>query len=386
MASSWRIVEYRGHGGLRQLEADWKRLLDAMPDRAPQHAWETNVAYFNHLSRAEGRFACFALTDGERVRAICPLEPAALTIFGRPAHACGLACDLFDLNRDVVCPPDEARRELLPCLVRFLRDAPDAPAWLVFDRVVEGSVLWDCLRSLHVREYCTDVVDASDSIDCQRPFEELRTGLSKNFRRNLRKAHNKLAALPDVRFVHASDPLELEREFATFLEVEASGWKGEAGTRGAVRAKPIQMAFYRNLVATLIDGGQCEINALYAEGRCIASQLCVRSGTEYAIPKIGYDERYARVAPGQLLLEWTLKRCCRDPQIARLNLVSGAAWHRDWRTNSVPVHCAYLALGQWSGPPLLGLLRLRLRYGPRVKAWLLRSRVGSRIVRRLRPG
>jgi hypothetical protein len=243
MMRAWRIVEYRGHGGLRQLEGDWKRLLEAMPDRAPQHAWKTNVAYFDHVSRAEGRFVCFALTDGEQVRAICPLEPATLNILGRPTRVWGLACDLFDLNRDIICPPDEARRELLPRLVRFLRREPGRPAWLVFNTVLEGSVLWDCLRSLDDRAYCADVVDASDMIDCQRHFADLRAGLLRNFRGNLPKARKKLSALADVSFVHATDPLSLEHELETFLEVEASGWKGEAGTNSAIRAKPIQMAF-----------------------------------------------------------------------------------------------------------------------------------------------
>jgi hypothetical protein len=386
MMRAWNIVEYRGHGGLRQLEADWKHLLQAMPDRGPQHAWETSVAYFNHLSRAEDRFVCFALSDGRRVRAICPLEPATFTILGRPTRVWGLACDLFDLKRDVICPPDDARRELLPSLVRHLRCAPERPAWLVFDQVREDSVLWGCLRSLDTREYCADVVGASDIIDCQRTFEKTRAALSRNFRGNLRKARNKLTSLVDVRFVHASDPQALEREFERFLDVEASGWKGEGGTHGALRAKPTHVAFYRDLVATFRDGGQCEINALYAEGRCIASQLCARSGAEYTILKIGYDERYARVAPGQLLLERTLEYCCRDPQITRLSLVSGSAWHRDWRPNAVPVYCAHLALGRWLGPTLLGILRLRLRYGPRFKGWLLQSRIGARIVRGLRPG
>jgi len=381
MKPAWSIVEFKGHSGLRDLEADWKRLVAEMPDRAPQHAYETHLAYFNHLSLAEGRFTCFALTDGDRVRAICPLEIATDQILGRRTHLWGLSWHLYDLRRDVICPPGEARLELLPCLVRFLRRARNGPAWLVFAGVLEGSALWECLRSLDPRAYCSRVVGAADVFACGKSFEELASRWSKKLRGNLRRAHNKLAAFADVRFENATEPPSLGREFEAFLEVEASGWKGKGGARGAIRLKPDQLAFYRELTASLRHLARCEVNAVYAEGTCIASQVCLRSGAEYAIPKIAYDEGYARVAPGQLLLERTLERCCEDPEIRRLTLVSHGEWGEDWGPEAIPVHSVYVGVGRWSGRLPVGLLRLRFAYGPRVRGWLLRSRIGSRIVR-----
>jgi len=384
MRPAWNIVEFRGREGLLRLEADWKRLLATMPDPAAHHTYESHVAYFDHLSDAGGRYTCLALSDGERIRAICPLELRTAKILGRRTRVWDLPWNLENLLRDVICPPGDARAVLLPRVVEFLRRAPGRPALLLLGRVLETSAAWDCLRSLDARAYCTDLAGASAQVDCERPFDELKSGLSKNFKSNLRKAHNKLAALADVRFVTAADRPSLAREFEALLEVEASGLKGEAGTHTAIRLDRRLVAFYGDLAAALGDVGQCEINAVYAEGRCIAAQFCVRTGTQYAMPKLGYDERYARAAPGQLLMERTLQRCCDDPGIRRFTMVSDAEWFQLWRMDQVPVHCAYIGLGRWSGPLIVNLLRLRFAHGPRVKRCLLRLAGGLHIGRWLR--
>ena len=77
---------------------------------------------------------------------------------------------------------------------------------------------------------------------------------------------------------------------------------------------------------------------------------------------MGYDERYSHLSPSHLLMERTLQRCCDDPDISRFNLTSDSAWQSHWRPDSVPLQRAYIALGRWSGRPLIALLRLR--FGP----------------------
>jgi hypothetical protein len=108
------------------------------------------------------------------------------------------------------------------------------------------------------------------------------------------------------------------------------------------------------------DIAHCEINALYVGDDCVASQLCVRSGAEYVLFKIAYDERYAALSPGNLIFEWMLDRCCENPAIRCVNLLTDAAWHGPWKPAPVPMHGAHIALGRWSGHALSALLRLRL--------------------------
>ena len=159
--------------------------------------------------------------------------------------------------------------------------------------------------------------------------------LSNKFRGDLRRRRRKLDALADVRFVTATDDADLAAEFETFLDVEASGWKGESGDRTAIRLRREgSLAVYRALLSLRGDEDHCEINALYAEGRCIASQLCMRTGGEFAALKIGYDESYSRLAPGMLLREHIVDRCCQDPDITRMNWLSESAWQRPWHPDT----------------------------------------------------
>lgn len=380
MATSWHVVEFRGRHGLRQLESDWRRLLLQMPDRGPQHAFENHLAHFTHFCGPDDGITGLALTDGERVRAICPLRRATVDVFRRSTSCQGLMCWDDDLLLDVICPADEAQRELLPNVVRFLRTTPSRPQWLVFDRVLEDSALWRCLEGFDARSFCERGAAPTDVVRCDRPFDAIHAGLSKNFRGNLRKARNKLALLADVRFETADSGPELERSFEAFIELEASGWKGEAGTRSDIKRKPDQFGYHHDLATTRWDGGRCEINTLHAEGVCLAAVFCLWVGGEYVVAKIAYDERYARCAPGQLLVEKTLERCCQRPDIHRMNLTSDAQWHRDWRPEAIPCHSVYIGLGAWTGPPLVKLLQSQFRYGRLLKDRLERSPLGARLL------
>jgi hypothetical protein len=358
--STWSIVEYRGRPGLEQLEADWKRLYAAMPGRSRYHAYEAQLAYLNHLCAAPSLSRYLALTDGRSVRAICPLEAVHDTSLRFPLRAWALPSHDHWLATDVIAPDDEARLALFPAVVDFLRRHPESRGLLVLRPTPESTNLREGLRWMRESEHCESLTIPSNFFDCAVPYDLLMERLTKHFRRNLRSHGNKIQSLADVRFVNVVGQEALEAELDTFLAVEASGWKGRDGAGSAIRLHPNLVAFYRDLARTMHGPeDRCEINALYAEGRCIASQFCVRTGEEYTILKIAYDEAFARLGPGQVLLEKTLERCCDDPGITRLDLVSDASWFKDWQTQKIPMLQAYVAINRLYGRPLISLLGFR---------------------------
>ena len=372
MSAAWAVVEYPGIEGLQRLEADWRRLVAEMPDHAFHHAYETHLAYFRQMPDGASRATCLALSDGERIRAICPLEAQTLRILGRRTPIWGLPTGLGNVPRDFVGSPDpEVMDQLLPRLVAHLRTAAADRRWLVLESVLPDSTAWRSLGALNVVDYATDLVGAMDVIDCDRSFEELVARCSRRVRRNLRNGRSQLAELPGVRWAAASGEGDLLRLFEDFLEVEASGWKGESGTRTAIKYRPRPLALYRDLLAGRPGAGRFEVNALYAEGRCVGAQLCASFGREYAVFRIAYDERYDRLAPGVLLLGATLERCCRDPGLTRVNLLSQQDWHADWRPVLVPRHGVYIPLHPRWGRSLVRLLRWRWRSAAVVKRPLL---------------
>ena len=372
----WSIVEYRGREALKRLEADWKRLYDTIPERTAFHARESHAAYFAHLATAPDRLRCLVLSDGRAVRAVCPLEGRLDRALGVPVRVWATPLGPHWPFSDVICPEDAARQALLPAVVDYLRRRPLGGCLLVLGPLPEPSVLWEGLHSFPAAAYCVTDAASPFVFDCERPFEELMGGLSKHFRKQLRNCRNRLASLSDVRFETADGSGSPTPLLDAFLEVEASGWKGERGTRSAIRLHEPLVSFYSDL-AKGFDGGEgCEINALFAEGRCIAAEYCMRTGSEYACLKIGYDERYSRLSPGHLLHARTLERCCQDPDIRRYNQLSDAAWLGTWHPGTMAMRQLYVPLGRWSGPVLAALLRLRFGSGRRVVR-RLRARRGA---------
>ncbi len=358
----WNIVEYGGRGALAQVEADWRRLYAAMPSRNSAHLYEAHLAYLEHLMKAPDRFRCLALHDGAQVRAILPLEARQERALGIPLPAWAIPRHLLTPVGDAVCADPEAGRALAPAVVAHLRERPDGRRLLVLGPVPKDSLLWGSVRDLDPLRCCTQVTHRIDVFDCSQSFEDLMGRLKKHFRRNLRSHRKKLYKLEDVRFATNADDASLDEAFEPFLDIEASGWKGAQGTRTAIRFKPNQPAFFRDLARTFSDDDRCEINTLHVDGRCIASEFCIRTGAEYARIKIGYDEEYAKLGPGQLILETTLERLCQDPGVKWFNMMSGAGWLDDWHPDKLVLHQAHVALGRWSGAPLTALLRFR--FGP----------------------
>jgi Acetyltransferase (GNAT) domain len=365
MGPSWHIVEYRGREGQEQLEADWRRLYAAMPLRTGFQAYEAHVAYFRLLMAAPERFRCLALRDADGIRAICPLEARVERVLGPPIPVWAVPRHPHFRVSDVICPEDDARRELLPALLDYLRHRPEGRPLLVLGPLPAESVLWEGLQRLPGSCYYTRATVPAAVWDCEQSFDELSSRLTSHFRGRLRQLSRKLDALGGVCFTTVTEAGDLPGALDVFFQVEASGWKGQSGTGSAIQLHPELVAFYRALASAMGSQGAddgCEINSLYADGRCIASQFCLRTGGEYSIPKIAYDEEYSRLSPGLLLFGQTLERCCKDNEIRRLNFLTSPAWMNVWHPDLLAMQEAHLAIGPLSGRSLIALLRFR--FGP----------------------
>jgi hypothetical protein len=364
MSTTWHLQESRGRDGLLRLETDWRRLYAAMPMRTSHHAFESHLAYVDHVMKAPDELRCLALWDQREVRAICLLETRSDRILGPPVRVWQMPAVPLMRMRDVICPEDEARRALIPVLVAHLRQRPEGCRLVDLGPLPVGSVLWEGLGRLGAGMYCTEKVEGMHVVDCTKPHEELVAARSKHFRSDLRRARRRLDSLADVEFVTVTDAARLDEAYDTLIDLESSGWKGAAGS--SIRSYRGWPAFFRSLLSVSADGDCCEIHALYAEGHCIASQLCLRTGGEYAGLKTCYDEGYSRLAPGLLLLDYALERCCQDPAVVRMNWLNESAWQRPWRPDSVAMQHTYIAIGRLSVVPLIALLHLRFGYARRL--------------------
>jgi CelD/BcsL family acetyltransferase involved in cellulose biosynthesis len=261
---------------------------------------------------------------------------------------------------DAIGPEDDARRALLPAAIEHLRRQPHRPAVLALGRTRATSAFWDGLTPVASWSRYSFAEPDEFVVRTDTTVEAFRSRLSRNTRQTLSRAERRLAALDDVEFARAVSREELFSEFPTFLQVEASGWKGQHGS--AISQSGDEAGYFRALLERLSLDGRCEIHTLRAEGRCIASGFWVFTGRGAELLKCGYDESYSRVSPGRLLTQKSFERCCEDPSVDFVSMLGDAPWVSHWIPVRNPVRRAYVSLRPVSGT--LALVALRFRFGP----------------------
>jgi CelD/BcsL family acetyltransferase involved in cellulose biosynthesis len=136
-------------------------------------------------------------------------------------------------------------------------------------------------------------------------------------RKKLRRQRRQLEEIAPVTFVSASVAADVAAALQDFLVIEASGWKGLAGT-AASSTLPLRR-FVEAAVGALAADGYARVDRLMLNGNAIAAAVTLRSGDTGWCWKIAYNEGVARFSPGvQLMLELT-ERVLAEPAIARVD-------------------------------------------------------------------
>jgi CelD/BcsL family acetyltransferase involved in cellulose biosynthesis len=176
--------------------------------------------------------------------------------------------------------------------------------------------------------------------------------------REIERRRRKLSREHATEFHLVTEPGELERELEEGLRLEASGWKGEAGT--AILAAPSTAAFYRSLARSLHESGELRLSSVRSDGDVIAFDLALVHGSRYFLIKTAYDERWRSFAPGLMLRLATIERCFELGLEAHEFLGADADWKELFATG-VREHSAFRA---YSARPL-PIARFAWRHGAR---------------------
>jgi CelD/BcsL family acetyltransferase involved in cellulose biosynthesis len=143
----------------------------------------------------------------------------------------------------------------------------------------------------------------------------LDRALSLHRQKELRRTVRRLTEVGAVLFSAATEPAVLGKEIEDFFALEASGWKGEAGTAAARHVET--RSFIKSVVASLGAEGKAAIHRIVLDGRAIAAAITLRSGDGAWYWKTAYDERFARYAPGMLLSAALTEELAEDAAVAR---------------------------------------------------------------------
>jgi CelD/BcsL family acetyltransferase involved in cellulose biosynthesis len=141
--------------------------------------------------------------------------------------------------------------------------------------------------------------------------------MSSGRRKELRRQRRRLKEIAPVNFVPSHGPADIADALKDFLIIEASGWKGRAGTAAACDSAVCR--FLETAVSDLATQGRVRVDRLTLDGRVVAAGITLASGDTAWCWKIAYDEGHSRFSPGvQFMVELT-ERLLADSTIARVD-------------------------------------------------------------------
>ena len=129
----------------------------------------------------------------------------------------------------------------------------------------------------------------------------------------MRRQANRLAELGAVHYRRWQAGEAIEPWIDAFLDLEARGWKGRAGS--ALASHSETQAWFRAIMAGAAEAGRLDMRALDLDDRPLAMLINFLSPPGGFSFKTAFDEDYARFSPGVLLQQANLD-LLGDPAIA----------------------------------------------------------------------
>ncbi|HEY3859314.1 MAG TPA: GNAT family N-acetyltransferase, partial [Gammaproteobacteria bacterium] len=169
-------------------------------------------------------------------------------------------------------------------------------------------------------------------LDVRASWEVYERSLSRSLLRDLRKSGNSLAreGKVTVDVVRGGEGLD-ERMREAFV-VEASGWKGAAGT--AILSDPRTQRFYTAIGRWAAEQGALRLYILSVDRRPIAMCFALQQHGISHLLKAGYDPAYGRHSPGKLLMH-AMFRDCFENGVSRIELNGDAEPYKfSWASES----------------------------------------------------
>jgi CelD/BcsL family acetyltransferase involved in cellulose biosynthesis len=213
----------------------------------------------------------------------------------------------------------DAAEPVIAAWLAYLAGNADLPGLLLLPFVPEdgpfGTALAEILR--RARMPSADFNRHRRALLAPRTAERthyLQRSLGARRLKELRRIGRRLDELGALLFAVTADRPALDGALDDFFTLEASGWKGAAGT--AALADDAVRDFVRAAVQALAQEGKVAINRILVDGHAIAAGITLRSADCAWFWKIAYDEHFARYSPGVLLTLALTENLLDDNQLA----------------------------------------------------------------------
>lgn len=352
MAVEWITDE----GGFAALGDEWDALLPADSTPFDLHCWY--LSWWRAFGGSTELSVCAVRREGRLVAAF-PLARR-----GNRLHA--LANSHSSVFRPLAAD-DDARRELIGAVLGARSAGVSLVGLPVGDPCV-ADLGAEAKRAgaipLVEPAYASPIVATDGDFDAWRKSSKKRWGAPlERFRRKMGRDFEAELALVEP-------PRDLEAELEDGFRVEASGWKGRAGT--AIVSAPETSTFYWELGRELAGRDALRLSRIALDGRTVAFDFCILHRNRLYLLKTGFDEELRRLAPGLVMRLSVIERCFESGLDAHELLGDASEWKDKFATERRE-HASFDAYPRRP----LGLARYAYRVA--LRPWLKRA------YRRLRP-
>lgn len=141
----------------------------------------------------------------------------------------------------------------------------------------------------------------------------LREAKGKRHRKDIARRQARLAAEGRMEYASLTDPAEIEAWTNSFLELEASGWKGRS--QSALSCVTGGRAFLTSIVKGAFVRNRLMMLGIRLDGIPIAAKLSFIAGNGSFAFKIAFDEAYRDFSPGLLLEVENIRSLHEMPEI-----------------------------------------------------------------------
>jgi CelD/BcsL family acetyltransferase involved in cellulose biosynthesis len=212
-----------------------------------------------------------------------------------PAFLVGPAYDFSFVSSPVIDP----EYDVLPAFFDAIARAPALPNVIQLELVDGGAATFAPMMAALAARH-GHVLKLSERA---RPYlgGEADRKRSGSTGKKLRQDWNRLSALGAVDIANERAAADVRGAFEIFLDLEARSWKGEHGT--ALLSHEDDAAFARRLIGNLAAHNCASVALLRIDGRPIAAQVLLYSGTLAYTWKTAFDAEFAKFSPGALLID-----------------------------------------------------------------------------------
>jgi len=361
--SHFQLRQLRSADELRQSASAWDDLWHRSDVASPAVRAEMVALRVDHLAARTAFRGLVVEHDGRMVAAL-PLVNRRLK---GVLNVGSLPCNCWMAGSALLLDSAVDTAAALDCLMPAIAELPWPLLWI--DQVSFDDSNWQAFRAaaeradlaVSVREhYQIGQVEIGDD------WEAFKTRkLKGDHRRKINRLVRKLdeAGGAELKIYRDMTPEQVDELLRRGFEVEDRSWKGAEGT--SVLKNPAIFEQYRKEAQVLARLGLLELVFLENRGQPIAFVYGWNAKGVHFLAKVGYDESFAKFAPGQQLILRLLETYHADPAMRLLDFAGPFVdFHKVWTSRSYPVGPLVVATPRLLGR---GLFHAYTQWQPRVK-------------------